>query len=127
MLTDMDKLFRTMSFKEAVYVITQIKGLSSQHHALAEECAELIVASSHRRRGRIPREKFLEELVDVQQMIDEFKLLEKITSEEFSDMRDAKDAKFLQQIRDDVDKAQIGSDHIATLMDEAKNPELWWD
>jgi hypothetical protein len=117
---EMDRLFRTMSFREAIYVYVSAKGLSSQYHALAEECAELIVAANHRRRGKGSREHLIEEMVDVLQMIDEFKLLEGITPQELEAMRQAKDAKFLQEIRNEIDERKIGTRAVVEWMDEAK-------
>lgn len=87
-----------MDFKEAVIAVTKIKGLDSQYIALAEEVGELLVAASHLRRGRIKKHKFIEELADVTMLIEEFKLLAKISDKEFNAMYQKKLKKFYKQV-----------------------------
>jgi hypothetical protein len=87
-----------MNFEEAIEIVIKEKGIDSQYIALSEEAGELLVASSHRRRKRIPREKLIEEMVDVQMMIDEFKVIEKVTPEEFDKMFKKKLKKFYSQV-----------------------------
>lgn len=89
-----------MTFEDAVEIIVRNKGIVSQIIALSEECGELLTAASHRNRNRIDKGKFIEELVDVQIMIDEFKIIEKITEYEFEEMKEKKLNKFYEQVKE---------------------------
>lgn len=89
-----------MTFKKAVNKVVKLKGLDSQYIALAEEAGELLVAASHRRRNRIGKEKFLEEMADVYMMIQEFLILEGISKAEFKAMYNTKLEKFYKQVRE---------------------------
>lgn len=57
--------------KEAI----RVYGPGAQREQLAEECAELIVAISHFRRGRIGHAELAEEMADVEIMIDQMRVL----------------------------------------------------
>lgn len=70
------------------------KGIGSQYEAFAEEAGELIVAAMHRKRRRIEKEKFLEEMVDTFFLIQEFIFLEGISQEEVDEMINKKLEKF---------------------------------
>jgi len=48
--------------------------MDAQLDQLAEECAEFIIALNHLRRGRIKKEKLLEEIADVSVMAQEMKV-----------------------------------------------------
>ena len=50
-------------------------GATCQVDQLCEECAELIVAVNHMRRGRITPADLIEELADVEIMLDQMKLI----------------------------------------------------
>ena len=50
-------------------------GVHNQINQLCEECAELIVAVNHARRGRVGREEVISELVDVSIMLEQMKLV----------------------------------------------------
>jgi hypothetical protein len=89
-----------MNFEQAIKLAINLKGIDSQYIALAEECGELLVAASHRRRKKITRKKFVEEMVDVQMMIEEFKRIEKVTPEEYDKMFKKKLKKFYKQLEE---------------------------
>ena len=50
-------------------------GVTNQVNQLCEECAELIVAVNHARRGRVGRAEVISELVDVAIMLEQMKLV----------------------------------------------------
>ena len=50
-------------------------GVANQINQLCEECAELIVAVNHARRGRVGRAEVVSELVDVAIMLEQMKLV----------------------------------------------------
>ena len=50
-------------------------GVANQINQLCEECAELIVAMNHARRGRITAAEVVTELVDVEIMLEQMKMI----------------------------------------------------
>lgn len=95
-----------MDIEELVETVLRLKGKKSQYLALAEEAAELIVASNHKRRGKTTRKHFLEEMVDVVIMIDEFRIIEKITDKEFNKMYEKKLNKFRKQVEEMIHESE---------------------
>lgn len=87
-------------FERAVQKITKYLGKDSQYIALSEEAGELLVASSHRRRGRIRKEKLMEEMADVLMLIEEFKILEGISEKAFQVMYKKKLKKFYAYVKE---------------------------
>ncbi len=53
-------------------------GVDAQENQLIEECAELIVAVNHFKRGRVPINKVAEEMADVRIMINQFCTMDNI-------------------------------------------------
>ena len=63
---------QTNSFeKEVMKMAIDKYGLFGQLQMTQEECAELIVASSHFMRGRINEDELIEEIADVKNMIEQ--------------------------------------------------------
>ena len=91
-------MVKDKKFEQAVYKITKYKGKDSQYITLSEEAGELLVAASHRRRGRISKAKFMEEMADVMMLIEEFKILEGITEKQFQAMYKKKLRKFYSYV-----------------------------
>ncbi|MCK5600327.1 hypothetical protein KAR91_00490 [Candidatus Pacearchaeota archaeon] len=84
--------------RDAIQKAILHKGIESQFIALSEECGELLVAASHRRRGKVGRRAFLEEMQDVKMMIEEFEYIENATEEEIEELFEKKLQKFESQV-----------------------------
>ena len=64
-----------MTDAEIIAAAVERYGAPKQLDQLCEECAEVIVAVSHMRRGRIAPADIIEELADVEIMLDQMKLI----------------------------------------------------
>ena len=90
---DVDKL----SFEECFALAIALWGKTSQMNMLTEECAELIVAINHERRGRTSMNSVIEEIVDVEMMIEEVKTM--VDSELYEFWKRLKWKKFKDQLQ----------------------------
>ncbi|MCK5021158.1 MAG: hypothetical protein KAS32_29380 [Candidatus Peribacteraceae bacterium] len=75
---------------EMINRVLALDGIDSQYGALHEEMGELHAAANQYRRERVKKEQFLEEMVDVAMMIEEFLYLLNISWEEWDAMMEKK-------------------------------------
>ncbi|MCK5016760.1 MAG: hypothetical protein KAS32_06770 [Candidatus Peribacteraceae bacterium] len=88
----LDKLSKEYKDKlvEMINRVLALDGIDSQYGAIHEEMGELHAAINQFRRGRVTREDFLEEIVDVAMMLEEFLILLKIHPAEWNSMLEKK-------------------------------------
>lgn len=92
--------------KEAEYFTANYYGLDRQMNILQEECAELIQAISKVRRYGLSREEnLIEEIADVENMIDQIKILLNISEDQIRDFKIMKTEREIKRIQESKKEA----------------------
>ena len=101
-------------FKEYVNKAVKKWGIMSQVSMLMEELSELLVAMNHYNRGRVDKDKVVEELVDAYMMIEEWFILIDVPKDQIKDMMKKKLEKFYGHVdhKDITEDPQYNTDTI---------------